>query len=126
MDEELYKQNILDHYKNPRHRGFIEKANLTANSSNPTCGDKIVLYIKLDDAGAVEEVGFEGDGCAISLSSVDMLSGFMFGKKVGALKMITPGEIYNMLGVDISPGRVNCALLGYKALENAQKQHESR
>jgi len=121
MDEELYQQNILDHYKHPHNKGVLEVFDMKSQGSNPTCGDKIALYIKLSKNNAVEDVSFDGDGCAISISAVSMLTDHMKWKSLEELKLMTPGDIYDMLGVQIGPARVNCALLGYKALNEAIK-----
>jgi len=124
MNEELYQQNILDHYKNPRNKGVLEDLDLESKGSNPTCGDKIVLYIKLNEKYVVEKATFDGDGCAISVAAASMLTEYIEGKTIQDLKLITPGDIYGMLGVQIGPARVNCALLAYKALSDSLEKYE--
>lgn len=119
MNEELYQQNIIDHYKNPHNKGVLSDFSMQSKAFNPTCGDKLSLYIKLGKDNIVQNVSFEGDGCAISIASASMLTEYMKGKTIDNLKLVTPGNIYDMLGVQISPARVNCALLAYKALNNS-------
>ncbi len=119
MNEELYQQNIIDHYKNPHNKGVLPEFDVQSKSFNPTCGDRIVLYIKLNKAGSTEDVSFDGEGCAISISAASMLTEYIKNKTKEELRLITPGDVYDMLGVQISPARVNCALLAYKALNNS-------
>jgi len=113
--EDIYKQNIIDHYKNPHNKGVLPDFDVKHRGQNVNCGDDITVYIKLKD-GKVEQVSFDGDGCAISTAASSMLTEEMKGKSIDELKMISPGDVYNMLGIKISPSRVNCALLSYKAL----------
>lgn len=87
---------------------------------NRSCGDMIDIYMKLKGKEVIE-VSFSGDGCAVSIASVSMLTDKIKGKTLNEIKAISPGDIYNMLGVKISQGRVNCALLGYEALQHALK-----
>ena len=121
MDEELYKQNILDHNKSPRNKGKLEVCDYTEKSHNTTCGDDLVLEVTLD-VDKVKEVMWEGNGCAISTASASMLTEYMKGKTLDELRLMTPGYIYDMLGIPISPARSRCALLAYDALENMLKK----
>jgi len=113
--EEIYKQNIIDQYKNPHNKGVLSDFDAKMNVKNVNCGDDVTVYIKLKD-NKVENVSFDGFGCAISTAASSMLTEKMKDKTVDELKMITPGDVYDMLGIKISPSRVNCALLSYKAL----------
>lgn len=128
-DEELYRQNILELYKHPHNKREMTDATLSGVGVNVSCGDKINFYIKLDlptgQAGddRVSGVSFTGDGCAISIASVSMLTDKVKNKTLDELRALAPGDIYNMLGVQISPGRVNCALLGYEAMNHALLGH---
>jgi len=116
-DEELYRQNILDHYKNPRNKREMADPTLHGRGVNASCGDKIDFYIKLD-GDKVSDVSFAGDGCAVSVAASSMLTEKLKGMTANDLRVISPGDIYNMLGVKISPGRVNCALLAYEAMNH--------
>lgn len=120
MEEEIYKQNILDHYKNPRNKGKLDSFDMKGSARNTSCGDTAEIFLKLKD-GIVSEASFEGDGCAISQAGASMLTEKLRGMKSEELKLLSPGDMYNMLGVKISPGRSGCALLSYQALEDALK-----
>ncbi|MCI0565773.1 SUF system NifU family Fe-S cluster assembly protein [bacterium] len=117
MDEELYKENILDHYRHPRNFGKPETYDVREKSSNPLCGDELTLYLAFDGE-TVSGARFEGDGCAISIAAGSMLTEKIKGKDIGELKLMTPGDIYTMLGIKISHTREKCALLAYATLIN--------
>jgi len=119
MNEEIYKENILDHYRNPRNKGVLNDFDLKGDGKNVSCGDKITLFVKFCGREEVKEVGFEGDGCAISQASTSMLTEKIKGLSKDELKLLSPGDIYDMLGIKISPGRTKCALLPYEALSDA-------
>ncbi|WP_026569562.1 Fe-S cluster assembly sulfur transfer protein SufU [Sediminibacillus sp. JSM 1682029] len=130
----LYRQVIMDHYKNPRNRGTLADDALTIDMNNPTCGDRIQIHLQVDD-GIVEDAKFEGEGCSISLSSASMMTQAIKGKKVDdALKMskifsdmmlgkeveeddIDLGDIEALQGVSKFPARIKCATLAWKAME---------
>jgi len=116
MDEEIYKENILEHYRDPHNKGEIDDFDLEGNGKNISCGDTVRLLIKFDKDDKVSDVGFSGDGCAISQAATSMLTDRIKEKTRGELKVISPGDIYDMLGIKISPGRTKCALLSYEAL----------
>ncbi len=115
MNDELYKENILDHYRNPRNKKALLDFDLKGDGLNASCGDKVTFFVKLGD-NKVAEVGFEGDGCAISQASTSMFTEKIKGMSKEELKLLSPGDIYDMLGIKISPGRTKCALLPYEAL----------
>ncbi|MGR9048945.1 SUF system NifU family Fe-S cluster assembly protein [Halobacillus litoralis] len=130
----LYRQVIMDHYKNPRNRGSIEGNPMTVDMNNPTCGDRIQLQLLVDD-GMVKDAKFDGEGCSISLSSASMMTQAIKGKPVDeALKMselfsdlmqgkdidegdIDLGDIEALQGVSKFPARIKCATLAWKAME---------
>ena len=113
----LYSEIILDHYKNPQNKSRLVKPTKKAESYNALCGDKLKIYIKISK-GKISEAKFDGEGCAISQASADMLTEKLIGKTTAQIKKLTPKDIYKMLGIEISPGRVKCALL---SLETAKK-----
>jgi len=117
-NEELYKQNILDHYKNPRNKRKITDFTFHGSAVNASCGDKIDFYVNLKN-DAADDASFTGEGCAISQAAASMLTEKVTGKTSSELRFLSPGDIYTMLGVKISPGRVSCALLAYQALSKA-------
>lgn len=109
---DLYSEIILDYFKNPVNRGMIKDPSGTASEYNPLCGDKIHIDLLLDKKGKVIEIKFSGEGCAISQAAASMLTEKLIGKTPTQIKKIKNEEIYKMLGIPISPGRVKCALLG--------------
>ena len=122
--EEIYKANILDHYRNPRNSGALSEYDLYGRGVNASCGDKAELFIKLGEDGRVVQVGFVGEGCAISQAATSMLTEKIKGMTVDEMKLITPGDIYNLLGITISYSRTKCALLPYEALVAALTSYE--
>ena len=120
LDEELYKENILDHYSHPRNKRKMGDFTIKGEGINSNCGDELFLYIKLDN-DKVKDISFDGVGCAISIAGASMLTEKLKGETLGKAKMLTPGDIYTMLGIKMSPGRSNCALLSYEALNKALK-----
>jgi len=124
LGSDMYRQQILDHYKNPRNYGELEDPDFTHVGENPSCGDTIQLHVNLDDAGEqVESVRFTGDGCAISMASASMLSERLHGMDIDELNELNTDDITEMLGVDISPMRVKCAVLGRQVAQDGSKIH---
>jgi nitrogen fixation protein NifU and related proteins len=137
----LYRQVIMDHYKNPRNKGVLEDGNLTINMNNPTCGDRIQLTMNVQD-GIVTEAKFEGEGCSISMSSASMMTQAIKGKSIEeALKLsnifsnMMQGKDYEeddldledieaLQGVSKFPARIKCATLAWKAMEKGLKEEE--
>lgn len=117
---DLYTETILDHYQHPHHAGALTDATASATEHNPLCGDVIKLDLKIKN-GILTEVGFVGNGCAISQAAMSMLADYAQGKKITALKKLKPKLMYDLLGVTVSPGRVKCALLGFGALQKLIK-----
>ena len=114
---DLYGEIILDHFQNPRHHGRLEHANLSGRDSNPLCGDQIQLDIQTNSDGTIVDVGFTGQGCAISQAGASMLTEALIGKDLFEAIQISNEDIYKMLNVPISPARVRCALLGLTTLK---------
>lgn len=136
----LYRQVIMDHYKNPRNKGTLEDGNYTINMNNPTCGDRIQLTLKVED-GIVTDAKYDGEGCSISMSSASMMTQAIKGKKVEeALKLakifsnmmqgkeydedIDLGDIEALQGVAKFPARIKCATLCWKAMEKSLNEKE--
>ena len=116
--DDLYREQILEHYKNPHHFGELTDADITQEGDNPLCGDVITLYIKLDD-GKGGDVRFRGRGCAISQASASMLTDMIVGKPVEALKGFPTKDLLEELGIQISPARMKCATLSVNTLRVA-------
>ncbi|OIO31061.1 hypothetical protein AUJ77_01000 [Candidatus Nomurabacteria bacterium CG1_02_43_90] len=119
--EELYKENILDHNTHPHNKRVIVGGHAEAKARNVSCGDSATLQIVFDEQGYAIDVAFQGDGCAVSQAGISMLTDKIKGMHRDAIKLLSPGDMYTMLGVAISHSRVNCALLGYEALQNILK-----
>jgi nitrogen fixation NifU-like protein len=116
---DMYRQQILDHYKSPRNYGEIEEPTFTHVGENPMCGDTIEIDVVLDDAEeTIEAVAFRGDGCAISQASASMLTEKLVGMTVDELHDLDRDDATEMLGVDISPMRIKCAVLAEKVAQD--------
>ena len=117
---DLYREEILDHYKNPRNFGHLSGASIKDSSDNVSCGDSISIELLLEGTGddnRIADIRFSGSGCAISQASASLLTEYVKGKLVGDMKRLTPDDIYKILGVTPTPSRVKCALLGYEAFK---------
>ena len=114
--DDLYRELILDHYQHPHHHGEIPDADITYEDSNPLCGDKIRIDLKLKN-NVVEDVKFNGKGCAISQASASMLTDELIGKSLDDVKKIDKGFILEMLGIPLGPTRIKCALLPLKVVK---------
>lgn len=115
----MYKENILDHYKNPRNFGKIENASVQHHETNPLCGDELDMYIVIGKGRKIADVKVYPRGCAISIASASMLSEEIKGKDIDELKKLTKENILEMLGIPISPVRLKCALLSLDTLKNS-------
>ena len=113
---DIYTETILEYYRHPRNHGTIKDADIVARDSNPVCGDIIEIYIKVDNNN-VKDIKFSGHGCALSQASTSMLTEIVSGKKLDEVKNLNKDEILQLLGIDLSPVRLKCALLGLKVLK---------
>ncbi len=114
--DDFYRQVILDHYQNPRNYGTIENPDISAEDSNPLCGDEIRIDLKLKD-GKVDQVRFSGKGCSISKAAASMLTEAIEGKSLEEVKQLGRDDILEMLGIELGPVRLKCALLALKTLK---------
>jgi len=114
--DDLYRELIIDRYKNPRHKGELNPADISFEDDNPLCGDHIRIDLRVDN-GRVNEVGFNGHGCAISQASADLLVESIVGKTVDEVKQLTKEDVLEMLGIELGPVRLKCALLSLKVLK---------
>jgi len=117
MSEEygIYKENILDHYKNPRNFGNLEKFSFKHKELNPICGDVIEIYVLIED-NKVKEIRFDGQGCAVSMAASSMLTEKVKGMKIEDVKKLNEKDIFEMLGVKLDASRIKCGTLALKAL----------
>jgi nitrogen fixation NifU-like protein len=119
----LYQEHILEHYKHPHNRKRMEGFDVMQKGENISCGDDLVLYLKWS-AGILEDVSFEGFGCAISQSGASMLTDKIKGMQRGDLTKLTEKDMYELYGITISPQREKCALLALSTLKQALLQGE--
>lgn len=125
MGSDMYRQQILDHYKNPRNYGKLDEKTYTHAGENPMCGDEIAIDVKLDDdEETIERIAFRGDGCAISQASASMLSQELHGMSVEEMREMDRDDVIDLLGVDISPMRVKCAVLAEKVVQDGAEIYE--
>ncbi len=111
--DQMYREVILDHYKNPRGHGELEDADAHADGQNPLCGDEVSIYVAFgEDGETIDEVKFSGRGCAISQAATSMLTEMVQGKKALAVGTMDKQELLDEIGIDLSPVRLKCAMLG--------------
>ncbi len=119
LGSDMYRQQILDHYKSPRNYGQLEDPTFSHVGENPLCGDEIRMDVRLgEDGEVIEQVAFSGDGCAISQAAASMLSVELHGTALEDLLEMDRDDIVEMLGVDISPMRIKCAVLAEKVAQD--------
>ena len=114
--DEIYRENILEHYKHPRHHGTLDNPDITYEDANPLCGDHLRMDLKVKD-GKVDQVAFSGHGCSISQASASMLCERIDGQPIEAIKQLTREDVLEMLGIELGPVRLKCALLALKTLK---------
>ncbi len=115
--EDLYREVIIEHYKNPSYRGRLDPHDISFADNNPLCGDHIQIDLRVDGEGKVSEARFDGHGCAISQASADLLIESVIGKPLEEIKKLSKKDILEMLGIDLGPVRLKCALLSLKVLK---------
>ena len=114
--DDLYHENIIDHYRHPRNKGHLDAPDIHYHDVNPFCGDEITIELKVVD-GRVVEAAFDGKGCAISQASASMLTEEILGKTLEEVKLLEKEDVLEMLGIPIGPVRLKCALLPLKVLK---------
>lgn len=140
MQNSFYKQNIIDHYKSPRNKGVLESYDYKVNEVNTLCGDSLTFYIQLEKSKSttktndentdlnthedkikesiIKKITFTGEGCAISQATASMLTEELIGEKLSELsKYLSKDYILELIGIDVNPGRIKCALLASKTLQ---------
>ncbi len=120
----LAMENILDHYKNPHNKGKVVNPALCNKEKNPSCGDELEVTAQLDAHKKIIEIKFDGHGCAISQAAISLLTLDLCGKTTSAVLQIKKEHVLELLGVDVAPMRIKCAMLGLRVLQRAILQHE--
>ena len=115
--DDLYREVILDRYKNPQKRGSLDPHDYSYEDDNPLCGDRIRIDVRVNPQGVVSEAAFSGTGCAISQASADLLTESIVGKSLDEIKTLGKDDILSMLGIELGPVRLKCALLSLKVLK---------
>ncbi len=116
--DDLYRDYILEHYRHPHNFGTLDAPTAKYEGANPLCGDRITMFLGVAD-GVVKEVAFTGRGCAISQASASLLTDEIKGKTVEEVEKMTPEDVLDLIGVEISPARLKCALLSLDTLSHA-------
>jgi len=117
LSEDIYREIILDHYRNPRNKGSLPNADISIHDSNPLCGDEIDIHLKVEE-DMIKDIKFEGRGCAISQASASMLTEQVLNKPLNAVKDIAKEDVLENIGLmNLGPARIKCALLSLKVLK---------
>ena len=115
--DDLYRELIIERNRSPHYRGELEPNDFTFQDENPLCGDNIRIDVRTDGEGVITEAAFSGHGCAISQASTDLLIEFVIGKSVEEVKELTKDDVLNLLGIQLGPVRLKCALLPLKVIK---------
>jgi nitrogen fixation NifU-like protein len=114
--DEMFRENILEHYRHPRNQGTLEQPDITYEDANPLCGDRIRMDLRVKD-GRIDAVRFSGHGCSISQAAASMLSERIEGRPLEEVRKLTRDDMLEMLGIELGPVRLKCALLALKTLK---------
>jgi nitrogen fixation NifU-like protein len=115
--DDLYRQQIVDRYKHPLKRGILNPHDISYKDENPLCGDHIRVDLRVDSNGRIQQAAFSGEGCAISQASADMLMEYIEGKTLDEIRSLSKEDVLNLLGIELSPIRLKCALLSLKVVK---------
>ena len=115
--DDLYREVIIEHYKNPGYRGHLDPHDIQFEDNNPLCGDHIEITLQVGENDVVKDARFDGHGCAISQASADLLIESIIGKPLDEVKQLNKDSVLEMLGIDLGPVRLKCALLSLKVLK---------
>lgn len=115
--DDLYREVIIERYKNPIYKGNLDPSDIHFEDENPLCGDHIRIDLRVSGDGKVTEAAFSGHGCAISQASADLLLEAVIGKGIDEIKQLTKQDVLDLLGIELGPVRLKCALLSLKVLK---------
>lgn len=116
---DLYQENILDHYHHPRNYGKLSDLTHKRCANNPTCGDNICVTLRIDHDNIVQQIAFDGNGCAISQAATSIITEQIIGKSITDILAMTKEDVIALLGIEIGIGRIRCALLGIETIQKA-------
>jgi nitrogen fixation NifU-like protein len=119
MSDDLYREIILDHYKNPHNHGVLDPADARAEGQNPLCGDEITITVSFNGGDTIDEIRFDGRGCAISQAATSMLTDLVKGRPAGEVAAMPTEELLEEIGIPLTPVRLKCAVLGLGVLKVA-------
>jgi len=115
--DDLYREVIIERYKSPQYRGELDPHDFSFEDENPLCGDHIRIDLRVDENGTVVEAAFSGHGCAISQASADLLLESIIGKSIEEVKQLNRDDVLDLIGIELGPVRMKCALLSWKVLK---------
>lgn len=116
--DDMYREAIIDRYKSPRMRGTLDPHDYSYQDDNPLCGDVVRVDLRVDENEVVTEAAFSGEGCAISMASADLLTEELVGKDLEQVKQLGKDDILELLGIELGPVRLKCALLALKVVKS--------
>lgn len=115
--DDFYREIIIDRYQNPHFKGELDPHDITFEDSNPLCGDELRIDVRMNGEDKIEDARFSGRGCAISLASADLLLEYVQGKSIEEVKALSKDDVLDLLGIELGPVRLKCALLSLKVLK---------
>lgn len=121
--QEIYRENILDHYRDPHHHGLFETADISEQGHNPICGDELGISLQLGENNTVSDICWTGHGCAISQASMSMLSDQLIGMPLANVLKLDKQTVFDMLGIPVGPARMKCALLSLRTVQKGIMKH---
>ncbi len=122
--DSIYRENILEHSKPPQNKGHLDPYDYAFQDTNPLCGDEVRIELRVDGAGVVTGVAFDGQGCAISQASASMLTEMVLGMSLDDVRALPKEELLEEIGIDLSPARLKCALLSFNVLKASLYRNE--
>lgn len=122
----MYMENILEHYKNPQNKGNVSNPDIQNREKNPACGDEIEITAAVNEKKEMQDIKFDGHGCAISQAAISMLTEELKGKPIGEVLKMKKEDVLVLLGIDIAPMRIKCAMLGLRVLQRGILKFEGK
>lgn len=121
----VYNTVVMDHFKNPRNHGRLEKYDFTTGDQNPSCGDSIVIDGRIEN-GKVVALGFDSHGCAVNKASASLVTEAVMGKSIDDILKLDKDFVLKLLGLELGPNRIKCALLGLMALQQGLVEYKKK